>query len=1602
MTRLKSRRILSLLPLLVVFLSLLGMGVAAIALEQPSGHMAGVVLDRTGRPLPRAKVVVAGRVTRSTLAQPDGRFRFSHLPVGEYYVSARARGHEPQHQNEFLSVKEGETLEAVDFKLSRTVPSIDVANVQRVFLPGRTVRINARGNQLETLDVSLFRLDCQRLLSRDPKLDILRARPAVPALQRRGALAFLRQWQVPVREASHNDDDWFYQPVQVDNLKPGVYFIALSGQPGPDPDGKPRSLVRDSWWFQVSDVALVTKRTQETLLAWVTSLDTKNPVPGAAVNVHWAGHLRKGVTDANGLVRFRLPPRTEGVTVTAKKGESWALAQAGFWGDARALDIYAYTERPLYRRGQTVHVKALARRRVQKRFFPVSGLAVRAILRDARGDVVAERTPRFSDSSSVDFDFPLSVEAPLGDYRIELTSGDAYQSVPFTVADYRKPEYKLEVLPSQPRWVRGETAKIRLRASYFFGAPVVASRMTASVYSAPAWGRIRDDSESFFAGFTDDSSYGYWGFGDLVYQHEGRANEAGEAEFEIVLPSMRQASDEWGNGDRRFTVVAEALDDSGRPVRGQASFLVVQADLRVRVETERALFAQGKALSVGLEVLDQAGKRVSKPVEVAVYRLEQIKKISERGDEYFETRRVSICNRAVHTDVNGLARVVLPNSETGQYEIVAEVKDAEGRVAHDRAFAWVEGESQEGGSTYRYGGLQILLDKSVYRPGERARAMLIAPEPNMTVLLTEEGQEISRPRVLRLSGTTAFFDVDVTRAHQPNAWLSATVVNGLEILTAERSLNVLPEDKFLQLEVVADVKQAEPGQTVTYTVKARDWKGRPVDADVSLGVVDEAIYALEPDRTPDIRSFFHGPRWNQVEMAYSFAEDYSGGLDKFAPDPRVRAQFKDTAAWFPNLRTGTAGETSVTVVLPDNLTTWVATARAATLDTRVGAQSQRLLSTKNLLLRLEPPRFLVAGDEALIAAIVHNYSEKRIEADVSLSAHGASLETPAVRRVTVAPGGANRLVWKARPAEAGEVVLEAVLKPVDAEAIGDALRLKFPVLPRAVEDFLPLVLRGIPAVPASKTIVLPADSLPDATLEVQLQTTPWRAMAGAMEHLLEYPYACAEQTLARVVPATILIPGLSAVGVSESVLEPWRRQADKDLSAHLQRLYSMQHADGGWGWWAQDVSRPELTSHILLYLAEAKENGIVVPSSVLRKAVSRVRQDLAETSAHAVDARRVRRFLGPDVRAQALLALSRWGGASVRERERLWRERQALSVQAKAQFALALLEMGQANLARDEIQALSTQAFETETYAHWSAGARGSWHDSPTEATAWALRALLREPALAPQAQKAARWLISKNSRGYWEHTRATTSAAWALAEWWRRNPSPPLETGVASLMVNDQLVRTWEQKATIPFDSPPVWRVPVRQKSARVQLDVVASGPVAWDLTGGVSFFREADALKSDSSHGLSLERTYFRLLPEDLARLKGAGMSSFFDEKRTRDLTPLRDPAHLGEPILVRLTLRSERPIQWLCVVDPLPAGAEVLDTVPEIWKFWWSHQEARDTEMAFFFAEVPAGERYVYYILRPTVSGRYLALPTHGWAMYDPEVRARGISSVFGISE
>ncbi len=1570
--------------LMVFLLALSGLtGAGILAAEKPAGSVTGLVLDNDGQPLANARVHFMGQMTRTALTQEDGTFRMDRLPIGRYNVQARARGYESQWSSPPILVEEDKTVEGLRFSLSPRAPSLSFSQHQRVFTPQDKLRIGLRGTLIDHLKIRLYRIDVDRLAT---NFNTFRSLNDAKAEDLGDRATLVKEWEKPVQKRADDEDDWFYRSIDIpEQLGKGTYMLDIEGTSDLVRPGIPTT-DRDTYWFEVTNVSLVAKRSAERVLVYAVDLVTKKPLANVEVRaldeqgVRWSDR-----TGPDGLL-MRPFASAQTLMLLGKQGEAPAHVQSYYYSSSRSYEVQLITDRPIYRPGQEVFYKAIVRRDRFGENRLVRGVPVTVQVMDPQDTVVSEETLRLDDMGALDGRIVLAEEPPLGGYRlVTLIDGERYDTT-FKVEEYRKPEFKLEARPDKPRYTSGETAKVMVAANYYFGAPATGAKIRYTVYSRSYYPWATEE-DTFFSGF-GDSDYGYdWGYENVVLQGEAVTDDAGHATLQIPaeLPVRQDVQ-----MDQRFTIELEAVDASRQIVKGRGGFLVTQGDYAVTLEPDRYVYRPGAKGQATVKAEDYDGKPAAAEVEVALQKVDYVS--SDEGKTY-EQKVTTVSTAKARTDAKGVAAVPFAIPEKGgEFRLMAASIDGHGNRVESLSWLWVADE-EWAGDTYRQGLVRLTFDKKYYRIGEEAKVLVQVPNKDVAPLLTVEGQRLFEARVLGTGQTSYLTTVPVRREYRPNAFVAATVVDGKAFHYAEKSLNLDPEEGFLDVKVTPGKARYLPGERASLTVRTTDALGKPVAAEVTLGVVDEAIYALSPDITPDIRQTFHGPRWNQVSTNYSFAEDYSGGPGKDTEEPRIRKNFKDTAAWFPSIRTGPGGVAEVSFDLPDNLTTWIVTARGHTADTKVGDVRAQFLATKDLLVRLATPRFAVVGDRFALAAIVHNYTDREQSVRLQLTATNLKVEDGGEKTLTIPQNGSRRLDYWVEPQLAATA---SVLAKALGTGASDALELSFPVLAHGSPERVAFTGSATEAGPAESRVTVPREAIAETVrMDLSFAPTPAAAMLTALDYLRRYPYGCIEQTTSRFVPEIRAYRTVNELGIEAPAFVASMPELVKD---GLQRITRMQNADGGWGWFSQDESEIELTAYALYGLAETRRAGFDVDARVGDRAAAFLATQGKVLGLDEVRRTEVVRGAGPDRLASVVWALEEWKGASLALKDKLYANRRHLSNYG---LSLATLALSDDARGRELWTELKRRASRSGTQVWWESRAEEySWYDLDTEATAYALRAGLRLEPNAPEVQGAVRWLLAVRQGDRWITTKDTGAIVMALAEATGRFA----ETGIpasAEVQVDGQSAQS------VSFEGNARWtggtaaiggdRLPAGGHTVTVR----SQGPGDLPFSGLLSYVFGQEDIPAKASEQLSLKREYYLLDPKAFAESEKEGSAGGrrFDEKTLAKLARIQGSVKSQDRVLVRLTVEARDALRYMLLEDPLPAGAEILD---EKSGGWWSSQMVRDERMVFFQNQLATGSTSFYYVMRPQIPGRFHVLPPVIEGMYAPEVRARGAETRLEIRE
>ncbi len=1551
-----SQQIRRQLTLAVMVAACAGVVVHLLWAETPRGRVTGTLIaSETGAALAGVKVSLVGRSegTPTYRAKTDdrGRFGFGHVRAGEYVLVPDTQAH--KQPTDKITVREGRTTGVV-FELQPTEPFLSLYAPQAVFTTGEQPRLRAHGFlPANELGVQVCRVNTDVALARwngwlSPGLTTQGRKLENVPLEAVPELTTVLRRSVPI--TGRDVEGVFNQDLRLDALPPGMYVVAVEAT------GRRYMTV-----LTITDLGLIVKASPRDLLVQAVGITDGTGLAGASVEVLRDGKaVAKGTTDRDGLLTASLPADTSSgeLQVVGRLGESLAVADLYYyWGEEDgAYRVYCYTERPVYRPGQKVYFKSLVRAVRGDGYLVPDPLALRVRAVDEQGNVVYQGEATTNRFGSVNGQFDLSESALPGSYLLTVFCGGAPYESRFEVAEYRKPEFEVKVATPRDRYVAGETIEASVEAEYYYGAPVAGAKVEYLVTRSPAWYYPEADQ-------WDEDLYepeDYEAEGEVVAQGEGRTDDAGR--LTVTVPAKVAATQVgYGQQDQDFVIHAEVRDPSDRSETATHSVLVTQGEYRLEVSLDDWVCEPGQEVAVRLRAVDYEGR------PVAGARGELVLALSEGAEE--RERLQEEARVKWRADSDGQAAVTVKPVRAGDHRVLAKSTDARGNVITASEWLWAM-QGAYASFDYPYQDLDVQADRELYRVGDEAQIIVNTRHAPITALLTVEGATVLQRRLVRLEGKSTILSLKVGPEFMPCVYASVCFVKDKELFSGTTLVNVSREKKALVVQVTSDKATYLPGEKAVYSVKTTTSEGGPVQAEVSLGVVDEAVYAIRRDTVPDILQHFYPKRPPLVDTAFSFPTVYLSAEDKAGARIQTRRVFRDTAFWAPATVTDASGQASIECTMPDNLTTWRATCRAATLDTRVGQATYKAVVRKPFLVRLEAPRFFTLGDSVQIAALVHNLTDQAVTARVGLEAGGLDLAGQAQSTCAVAAGQIARVEWQVQASAVGD---SRVRVWADAGSLSDAMELTLPVLPKGRER------RDVRAGSVASREDLRFEVRKDCvagTQRLTLRLTPSLAagMLGALEYLAHYPYGCTEQTTSAFLPDVIILQMLGKLGMDNPGL---RARLPKMVEAGLLKLYDLQHSDGGWGWWKYDDSAPWMTAYAAFGLLQARAAGFPVNERVLGDGLEAL-ANLARAPEKA----------SHDARVYAAYVLTVAGRSA--EAGRLLapyladRGRAGLTDWGRAFLAVDLARVGQG----DEGRRLLESVWQRFTQGALAGGSGPDWW-SDTESAAVLLSAACELMPDDPRLPDLVRWILERREGDYWYSTRATAFTLYALSDYLliTRELKPDLRVNVS---VNGRVV------ASRAFTEADVFRPEVE-----VELDASAlgTGPVAVTIEksgAGRLYYSAALTQVADvdlkvpvgGSAGLVVERAY-RVLPsrgragEGEPPARAGGSSVTFAG---------------GDLVEVTLTLRATRDLDHLMVEDPLPAGCEASDrgrVEPWDWDYWWSDQVVRDEKVAFAIEHLEAGAQRLKYQIHAQTAGQYTALPPQAYDMYNPTVRADGVA-------
>ncbi len=1050
---------------------------------------------------------------------------------------------------------------------------------------------------------------------------------------------------------------------------------------------------RDQAIVAVTDLALTSKFEKDGVFVWVTSIRTGKPVGQATVKALTYNNqlLAAGKTNDQGTAKLFFNshhPDGSAWVITAQKQDDLTYLQPKDWqwmtekmavlsrAYAKNYEAMLYTERGVYRPGDTVHLTGIIRE-AHGSIAPTFPLVVRVFRPDGVPVEDIPITRKEGDQGIFHADYETSKDGFTGQYRFQAHIAGDDQTLGRThaiVEAFLPVRMEVKANPVAEWQGPNDLLQLNVSARYLWDQPGANLPISMTGWAR----RLSFKSERYHRYRFGQTQLGT----KALMPIKGHLDEAGKIEMAVPVPSSLQ------KGLYKLHLSATVTEPGGHSVSDSASTVLDQMNLHVGLSfpggdliqarepfdvdwvrlTGKDELAQSGAMAVHLERVEYETlfKRVNnKPVWETVEKARHDVNEFQIQGEAAVNQFVLICPEAGRYRLS--VKDVSTQSQTSVEFDACNPLTTDWTVPADRPEQ-----------------LTITVDKKTYRPGATAQVRIQTPIEG-TLLLTMETDQVVDRKVIETTGKSMDLEIPLPETLRGSFFLVATVVRPVdpasEDWTPHRAMGALQvivdhSNRALPINIAMSSK-AKPGELVTCTVEMAEPNDPNNPPYVHLWAVDEGILLSANYQMPDPFQFFLGPRLLGVQTADTFfqllpdfqrpesmarigaGEFLEERLQRRSPVP-MRSR-EAAVLWQKAVPLDAAGRAVFNLTMPDLIGQMRVMAVVVDQD-QYAQKRQDLTLTQPLICEASWPRFMAPGDTCRVPVKLFCSAEDPV--DLSMQIHSTGplelVRESDLEPIPVCSESPTTLWLKAKATGLGPVDVTLQLESLDpnrpltartqaALAVRSATSLHSETLlkqiPVGTDPYAYVVSKGFVKESARTTVSVGA--LPGVQLE------------PALEALIHYPYGCVEQTSSQL--RSLLYAG-QILGKDRAEV------ADAMTQAGIARLWGMQTRSGGLSYWPGSTEASVWgTAYAAFCLLEASEAGCSVDTGLTKPLTSYLDRQLRARGDGEVD---------NNTKALFCRVLAKYGRMPIGWMTRLAEQPDTLDMAGQAHLAAAFFAAG--------------------------------------------------------------------------------------------------------------------------------------------------------------------------------------------------------------------------------------------------------------------------------------------------------------------------------------
>ncbi|MEZ5953304.1 MAG: alpha-2-macroglobulin [Hyphomonas sp.] len=1036
----------------------------------------------------------------------------------------------------------------------------------------------------------------------------------------KGTIDIARQQNAPVVSV-------FPLEAAIGTLKPGAYFVTVKDAADLDASvGPPASSSR---WIMLTDLAITAYEGENGLDVTLRSLKDGKPISDTAVQLIARNNdvLSEGKSDQQGRVVFpveltkgqgNLAPKL--ILAVSAKGELAALdltrapvdlsdEEVGGRDTPELIDAYLYTDRGIYRPGESVRLTAMLRDRTGE---AIDGRSGNLVLYRPNG-LVAEKV-RFEDpeSAAVQHTFLLPKGASRGEWRVQAEmdglSGSS-GTVRFAVEDFVPQRIAVDLKTDEATPVKlGGTREVEIASRFLYGAPGAGLTVKTEARVEPEPNPFPDYQGFRFGRHDTTFQQRILEFADVTTDGAGNAVvrlEPGNAGSNAGLPL-------------RLNTVVSVLEPGGRavaesvrvPYRPEPLYIGLKPGFDYSVE-------QGGDAVFEVVAMSDDGKAISRPLKWKMLAIDWHYDWYNDGDSWRwrRSRTVTKVNEGVlTTPANGAGEIRVSGLDWGSHELVVEGTggDSSAAASDDFYVGWGGYVSDDG--TEAPDRVKVTGPVKSPESGQTAEITIVPPYDGQAQLVVATDKVLSVQNIAVTEGGTRV-TLPVNDEWGEGAYVMVTVYTERDPV-----LRAKPRRAVGVTYVPVNMDARTFDVAISAPTVARPRGEQVIEVDISngpkepvyltLAAVDEGILRLTKFKSPDPVSYYYGKKALGVELYDDYgrlldpnmglpAEVRTGG-DQLGGEGLTVVPVESVALFSGMVDVGRSGKAKIRFDLPQ-FNGELRLMAVAWSKSGVGSAESKMVVRDQAPADLIMPRFLAPGDEAVLTASIDNVELGNGEFSTLISGTDG---------VSVADGKLTKTLQKGQRAdlpvriEAGEEGISRVRMSVEGPE-RYAVDRSYPIQTRS--PYLPVTRATTKLMQPGESFQITKDLLADlvpgsGAVSVGFSSIP--VDAGTLYASLDrYPYGCTEQTTSRALPL-LYSEQLIAMGAKGANDDPKMR-----IQVAVNTLLNRQGGDGAFGLWREGdgYASPWLGAYATDFIYRAKEAGYSVPDEALDRAFGALR-----------------------------------------------------------------------------------------------------------------------------------------------------------------------------------------------------------------------------------------------------------------------------------------------------------------------------------------------------------------------------------------------------------